>query len=184
MPLSQRGDEVHAVPQSLKGSIRAVETLLAKAGQTVTQSSCIRALAQLSLHFQTPTRTCPSPLTFFLGGLLVTVTCHTPLSTSSVYNIHGQSQVALPLRELQVPTLSSPYYVGPIHVLCTSSKWCLTSKASMQGLQKGLAPPDHCRQKIGKKGEIFPPTGSACVKTGERGKGKYDLHGAISDCPS
>lgn len=109
---------------------------------------------------------------------------YTPIHLHSVYNIHGQSQVAVPLRELQVPTMSSPYYVGPIHVLCTSSKWCLTSKVSMQGLQKGLAPPDHCRQTIGKKGEIFPPAGSACVKTGERGKGKCDLHGAISDCPS
>lgn len=60
----------------------------------------------------------------------------------------------------------------------------LASKISMQDLQEGLVPPDHCIHTTGRKGEIFLPAGSACVKTGERGKGKCDLHRAISDCPS
>lgn len=84
-------------PRVSEGARCAMQTLLAKAGYPMTQSSFIllkadvrrnssqrdtQVLAQLSLHFQTQTHTIL--LTFYLRGLFVAVTCHTPLYISMV----------------------------------------------------------------------------------------------------
>lgn len=170
MPLLQWGDEVH-VPQSLKGRICAAETLLARAGlpfDPIILHPCPwTALTAFSSPY---THTHTLTLTFFKR-------VHLWLSHAKHLYPSMVRPVALPITAPHI-MVALPTFYPPL------PKGALASKVSMHDFQEGLAPPHHCRQTTGKKGEIFPPAGSAFVKTGERGKGKCDLHWAISDCPS
>lgn len=184
MLLSQWGDEIHIAPQGLKGTICVMETLLAKAGQAYDPIILHPCPCPAFTAFSNPYIPLP-PIRIFLKRLICD--CHTPLSISIVSTTSLVRPWNYPWKNYRSP---QDIIIIPDIILALSTFYpplpngVLASKVSMQDLQEGLAPPDHCRQTIGKKGRIFPPAGSALVKTGERGKGKCDLHGAISDCPS
>lgn len=163
-------------PRALKGACVLQKLSWPKQDCPMTQSSCTHAHVQPSLHVPTPTHTLTSIKNFW-RGLFVTVTCHTPLPIPTVSTPSMVRPVALPLRELQLPTGCTQYYVGPIHILSTSSKQCFSiqSQHARSPGRTSSSPPLQTDNR--QKGRIFPSWLCLCQN---RGKRKRKVWSALS----
>lgn len=164
MPLSQWRAEVHAVPKSLRGSkmccTNSPDQSRIPYDPIILHSGPCPALTTFS-NTHTPPH---PPLTFFLRGLFVTATCHTPLSISMVSAISMARPKWYYRWESHRPPQYAPPKPAPIraswmigidvhgciennacielrwsypHFLCTSSKWCFSIQSQYAGALEG-----------------------------------------------